>query len=150
MAEVERQVHQPIHPDVLKRLDPEFAAFHNANALHQVPLHLLPWDPAVRKGNPVNGASEPLKVGSIQDIPLSKFSVRVFTPEGSAPEAGWPVLIYFHGGKHLRAPNSSPRRDTDMIGYTGGWTLGNINTESAFCTNVCKRGSHREGCTHRY
>ena len=105
MTEAEQQVHQPIHPDILKRLDPEYAAFHNANILHQVPLHLLPWDPAVRKGNPVNGASEPLKVGSVQDIPLSKFSIRVFTPEGSAPEAGWPVLIYFHGGKdhHRRA-----------------------------------------------
>ncbi|KAI0734427.1 lipase/ esterase [Fomitopsis betulina] len=118
MTQTERQVHQPIHPDILKKLDPEFAAFHNANNLYQVPLHLLPWDPAVRQGNPVNGASEPLKVGSVQDIPLSKFSIRVFTPEGSAPDAGWPVLIYFHGG---------------------GWTLGNINTENAFSTNVCKR-----------
>ncbi|KAH9936986.1 lipase/ esterase [Fomitopsis serialis] len=118
MTDAEGEIHQPIHPDILKKLDPEFAAFHSANALHQVPLHLLPWDPAVRKGNPVNGASEPLPVGSIQDFALSKFSVRVFTPEGSAPDAGWPVLIYFHGG---------------------GWTLGNINTENAFSTNVCKR-----------
>lgn len=101
MTQTERQVHQPIHPDILKKLDPEFAAFHNANNLYQVPLHLLPWDPAVRQGNPVNGASEPLKVGSVQDIPLSKFSIRVFTPEGSAPDAGWPVLIYFHGGKNV-------------------------------------------------
>ncbi|KZT02660.1 Alpha/beta hydrolase fold-3 [Laetiporus sulphureus 93-53] len=46
--------------------------------------------------------------------------MRVFTPEGSAPLSGWPVLLYFHGG---------------------GWTLGNIDTESAFCTNMCKRAN---------
>lgn len=116
-AETKRQVHQPIHPDIADKLDPEYAAIHNATAAYAVPLHLLPWDPAVRQGPPVAGASEPLKVGDVRDISLSKFAVRVFTPEGTAPDAGWPVMIYFHGG---------------------GWTLGNINTENAFCSIMCK------------
>ncbi|KAF9822142.1 hypothetical protein IEO21_00136 [Rhodonia placenta] len=120
MAETESQIHQPIHPDIADKLDPEYAAFHNANNLHVVPLHLKPWDPAVRNGPPVAGGAEPLKVGDVKDLSLSKCSMRVFTPEGSAPEPGWPVLLYFHGG---------------------GWTLGNINTEGSFCTNMCKHAS---------
>ncbi|KAI0778246.1 alpha/beta hydrolase fold-domain-containing protein [Trametes elegans] len=111
-------VRQPIHPDIAPKLLDEFAAFHNAHLAHTVPVHELPWDPAIRNTPAVLGGSEPLKVGSVQDYPLSKFSVRVFTPEGEPPADGWPVFIFFHGG---------------------GWTLGNINAENAFSTNMCNR-----------
>lgn len=40
----------------------------------------------------------PPEVGKIEDIQLAGFDVRVFTPEGTAPEGGWPVFIYLHGG----------------------------------------------------
>ncbi|PCH33683.1 lipase/ esterase [Wolfiporia cocos MD-104 SS10] len=118
MTSQERVVHQPIHPDVLGRLDPEYVAFHNANTAYAVPVQLLPWNPAVRQGPPVPGGAEPLKVGAIKDISLSKCAARVYTPEGTAPDAGWPVLLSFHGG---------------------GWTLGGINTETSWCTNACQR-----------
>ncbi|TFY79656.1 hypothetical protein EWM64_g4355 [Hericium alpestre] len=107
----------PIHPEVLSRLDPEYVAFHNEHLADLVQPHELPWDPAIRKGPAVPGGSAPLQVGSTKDYALSKCEVRVFTPEGVAPAAGWPVFIFFHGG---------------------GWTLGNINSENAFCTNMCK------------
>ncbi|CCL99045.1 uncharacterized protein FIBRA_01054 [Fibroporia radiculosa] len=127
MAEptTERPIHQPIHPDIRDRLDPEYAAYHTANNLHVIPLHLLPWDPAVRLNPPVAGGSEPLKVGDVQDLSLSKCAVRVFTPEGSAPQDGWPVYLFFHGGEPTLR----------------GWTLGNINTENAFSTNMCQRAN---------
>ncbi|TFY58855.1 hypothetical protein EVJ58_g6159 [Rhodofomes roseus] len=98
MAGLERKVHRPIHPDVLPKLDPEFAAFWNATDAYNTPLELRPWDPACRHGPHVLGGSEPLQVGEVEDIDLGKFNVRVFTPEGTAPEQGWPVFIYFHGG----------------------------------------------------
>lgn len=41
----------------------------------------------------------PPEVGKIEDIQLAGFDVRVFTPEGAAPEEGWPVFIYLHGGQ---------------------------------------------------
>ncbi|EMD42071.1 hypothetical protein CERSUDRAFT_110618 [Gelatoporia subvermispora B] len=116
----ERAVHQPIHPELAPRLLPEYAAYHNAYIAHTRPIHELPWNPKCRLGQPVPGGSQPLQVGSIRDFRLTNFIVRVFTPERPRPQGGWPVLIYFHGG---------------------GWTLGNIATENAFSTNMCKRAS---------
>ncbi|EPQ60667.1 lipase/ esterase [Gloeophyllum trabeum ATCC 11539] len=111
-------VYQPLHDDIVSRLDPEYAAFHKEHLLYTPLQHQLPWDPAIRQRPTVPGGSEPLKVGSTRDIALSKFSVRVYTPEGAPPEKGWPVILYFHGG---------------------GWTLGNIGAEAGLCTNMCKR-----------
>ncbi|THH19723.1 hypothetical protein EW146_g1491 [Bondarzewia mesenterica] len=109
--------HSPLHPDIVPRLDPEYVAFHNEHLTTIVHAHERPWDPAIRNAPAVPGGSVPLQVGSIKDYPLSKCSVRVFTPEGEAPVAGWPVFIFFHGG---------------------GWTLGNINSENSFSTNMCR------------
>ncbi|CCM05351.1 uncharacterized protein FIBRA_07565 [Fibroporia radiculosa] len=118
-SQPERPIHQPIPPDILARLDPEYAAFHNAVIRYVIPSHLLPWDPTKRT-LPSNGASEPSKVGEIRDIPLDRFVMRIFTPEGTAPQGGWPLILYFHGG---------------------GWVMGDIATENTFCTHMCKRAS---------
>ncbi|GBE77986.1 AB hydrolase superfamily protein [Sparassis crispa] len=114
------QILQPVHPDFVDKLLPEYLAFHNANSLYAPNVHTLPWNPTVRQKPPVAGGSEPLKVGTVEDIALSKCTMRVFTPEGNPPSEGWPVFLFFHGG---------------------GWTLGNINTENAFSTNMCKRAN---------
>ncbi|KAL5495416.1 hypothetical protein ACEPAI_879 [Sanghuangporus weigelae] len=108
----------PLHPEIIPKLDPEYAAYYNANLADRPGIHEIPWDPAIRKSPPIAGASEPLKVGLVKDIRLSKFFVRVFWPEdpSNAPESGWPVFLFFHGG---------------------GWTLGNIDTENHFCTTMC-------------
>ncbi|KIM36277.1 hypothetical protein M413DRAFT_449327 [Hebeloma cylindrosporum] len=109
---------QPIHPSVLPKLDPEYIAFHNEYVANVVPLHTLPWDPAIRNTPAVPGTSEPLKVGKTQDFDLSKAKIRTFTPEGPSPQDGWPGFIFFHGG---------------------GWTLGNIASATSFCTNMAIR-----------
>ena len=86
----DRKQWQPIHPDFLPKLLPEYVAHHNATTLWGPSCHQIPWDPAIRLGPPVIGGSTPLKVGGTKDISLGKFKVRVFTPEGDAPEGGWP------------------------------------------------------------
>ncbi|KAA1471525.1 hypothetical protein DENSPDRAFT_837535 [Dentipellis sp. KUC8613] len=114
------ELRYPLHPDIVPRLDPEYAAFHDEQLIALPQAHDLPWDPKIRSGPTVPGGSTPLEVGSVKDYSLGKFEVRVFTPEGTAPSAGWPVFIFFHGG---------------------GWTLGNINSENAFSSNMCKHAN---------
>nr|VWO96710.1 Hormone-sensitive lipase [Ganoderma boninense] len=88
---------QPIHPEIEARLLTEYADFHRQHIQHTPYLHDIPWDPAIRAAPAVLGGSDPVSVAKVQDFALSKFSVRVFTPEGEAPAAGWPVFIFFHG-----------------------------------------------------
>jgi len=112
-------VKQPIHPSMLPKLDPQYIAFHNTHIAHLTPPHTLPWDPAIRALPNVPGGSDPLPVQSIVDYEIStNTKVRVYTPEGEAPTGGWPALLFFHGG---------------------GWTLGGIGSEAAFCTKMAVR-----------
>ncbi|KAI0348587.1 hypothetical protein BDW22DRAFT_1319280 [Trametopsis cervina] len=115
-----RTIYQPIHPELLPKLLPEYVEVHNRINAYNKQIHEVPWNPDCRKAAPVQGGSTPLQVGSVKDYDLSHCQVRVFTPEGSAPSEGWPVFLFFHGG---------------------GWTLGNIDTENAFSSNMCKRAN---------
>ncbi|KAG2369349.1 hypothetical protein BDR07DRAFT_1388443 [Suillus spraguei] len=103
---------QAIDPDILPRLD---LAFHNKCIAHLALPHTLPWNPAIRTGDTVPGSAEVLSVGSVKDYDLSHCKVRVFTQEGTLPPDGWPAYV-----------------------LQGGWTLGNIKTENAFCSRICK------------
>ncbi|KAJ7758524.1 alpha/beta hydrolase fold-domain-containing protein [Mycena maculata] len=113
-----QQIHQPIHPSMVPRLDPEYVQFHNESLARLVPPHTVPWSPELRNVPAVPGGSTPLVVGATEDIALSHTKFRAFSPEGDSPANGWPCFIFFHGG---------------------GWTFGNINSENAFATNMCKR-----------
>ncbi|KAF5373468.1 hypothetical protein D9615_009421 [Tricholomella constricta] len=109
---------QPLHPSFISRLDPEYIAFHNSTLQYITPPHTLPWDPALRNAPAVPGASPPLDVAKTQDFDIVHTRVRAFTPFGETPHGGWPALLYFHGG---------------------GWTLGNISSETSFATNMAVR-----------
>ncbi|KAF9021443.1 hypothetical protein BDZ89DRAFT_1071402 [Hymenopellis radicata] len=109
---------QPLHPSMIPRLDAEYIEFHNAALINLIPPHTLPWDPALRNAPAVPGGSPLLPVGATRDIQLSHTDMRAFTPEGTAPAAGWPVFLFYHGG---------------------GWTFGTINSENSFATNMCVR-----------
>ena len=100
----DRIPHQPLHPSIIPRLDPQYLEFHNAELQYIVPPHTLPWDPAIRNTPTVPGSAEPLKVGNTEDFDLTHTKFRVFTPEGSPPAGGWPVFIFFHGGSFLLTP----------------------------------------------
>jgi len=119
-TETERKIWQPIHPDFLDRLSPEYIEVHNKYILHTPAAQQVPWTPEIRTKLQASGASEPLKVGAVRDVNLTNFSMRVWTPEGEPPSGGWPIFIFYHGG---------------------GWTLGSISTGTSFCTNMCKRAN---------
>lgn len=91
----------PLHPEIIPRLDPEYAAYYNAKLANQLQAEQIPWDPAIRAKPAVVGSASPLEVGYTGDIALSKCKMRVFLPKdlSSAPSEGWPVFIFFHGGQ---------------------------------------------------
>lgn len=101
-------LHQPIHPDILPRLDPEYVPFHNKYIAPIVPPHTIPWHPDIRELPVVPGASPVVQVGSVRDIALERCKIRVYTPEGESPAQGWPVFLYIHGGWFPWALSLSP------------------------------------------
>lgn len=116
--ERERIVHQPIHPDVRPRLDPEYVSFHDKYLQYAVKNESVPWDPASRNAPAASaaGRSAPVEVGDIRDLDRGDYQLRVFTPKGSAPRDGWPVFVWFHGG---------------------GWVMGGLGSENSFLTVLC-------------
>ncbi|GJC83498.1 AB hydrolase superfamily protein C1039.03 [Colletotrichum liriopes] len=116
----EQTVYQPIHPSVRARLDPEYVALHDSIIQYMEPSEAQPWDPASRhKPNPLAHTTQKLSpVGKTWDEELGGgVQVRVFVPEGAAPEGGWPCLAWFHGG---------------------GWVNGGLDNENGFLTHVCR------------
>lgn len=102
MAADSRPVLQPLHPSILPRLDPEYVAFHNEHIQYLPPAQSLAWDPTSRitPGPMTNTSAQAVEVGNIRDIQLQHAELRVFRPSGTAPERGWPVLLWFHGGAY--------------------------------------------------
>src|SRR6267154_5884521 len=90
---------QPLPPPVASKLAPAYVDFHNKHIAHLVPPHEMPWNPITRNEVPYPGASEPLAVGSTRDISLRNCRIRVFTPPSSPPSQGWPLFVFYHGGK---------------------------------------------------
>lgn len=126
---------QPLHPSVVSKLDPEYVEFHTSTLQYITPPHTLPWDPALRNAPAVPGGSAPLVVAKTQDFDLKYTKFRAFTPEGTAPEAGWPIFIFFHGGQRHIVPTMLIL----TLIFLGGWTLGNISSETGFTTNMSVR-----------
>lgn len=102
-ADEQHTIHQPIHLGVRSRLDPEYVDFHEKYLQYSVPSESVPWDPKSRfaPAPSAAGKSDPVEVGDIRDLDRGNYQLRIFTPEGSAPAEGWPVFVWFHGGKFL-------------------------------------------------
>lgn len=120
MSSRNRQIHQPIHPDVRPLLDPEYASFHDQYFQYLIPDDQKVWDGSARVRNESVPATEskPVDVGNIRDLDLGNYKGRVFTPDAQKPESGWPVFIWFHGG---------------------GWAVGDISAGNDLCALVCQR-----------
>ncbi|KAH9903751.1 alpha/beta hydrolase fold-domain-containing protein [Xylariomycetidae sp. FL2044] len=115
----------PLHPSVVDRIDPEYAAFYNEHIRTKQQVHLQPIEASRASGTLIPGAGPAQPVAETADYAVARrqtkgpdVAVRAFTPSGRRPRHGWPVCVYFHGG---------------------GWVLGNIDTENVIATNLCAR-----------
>jgi acetyl esterase/lipase len=120
MSSTSRPIHQPIHAAVRPHLDPEYVDFHDKYLQYLVPDDRKSWDGSARLGHSRVPPTEstPVPVGSVRDLNLGNFDVRIFTPDGARPPNGWPVFIWFHGG---------------------GWAVGGIASNNDLCTVICRR-----------
>ena len=62
------------------------------------------------------GVGEVPAIASAEDRDADGVSVRVYIPNGAPPAAGWPTVVYFHGG---------------------GWTIGSVADYDAFVRLLC-------------
>ncbi|KAM3461443.1 hypothetical protein MY5147_000957 [Beauveria neobassiana] len=118
----------PIHPSQEHRLNAEYKAFYNENSIAAPKIHTIPIS-VIRSipRRPFPGSGPEIPVGKKEDILIALDSgptkgvtipTRCYTPPGSAPTGGWPVLVFYHGG---------------------GWTLGGLDSELDVITNICTR-----------
>lgn len=116
----------PIHESILGKLDPEYIAYYNANLIDKQQAHHQPLDESRISGDLIPGQGSRIPVGDTIDISFARrhvpnavaLKLRCFTPDGPRPSKGWPSVIYLH---------------------SGGWVLGNIDTENTICTNLCAK-----------
>ncbi|KAK0645605.1 Alpha/Beta hydrolase protein [Cercophora newfieldiana] len=115
----------PLHPSILSRLAPDYATFYNTHLLNAQQSHLQPISISRASRPPYPGSGPLQPVASTTDLTIPRsdppipIPIRVFTPLGSPPPAGWPVCIYIHGG---------------------GWVLGDIHAENVLASHLCARG----------
>ncbi|KAL3495320.1 AB hydrolase superfamily protein [Aspergillus germanicus] len=114
-----RHIHQPIHPAIRPLLDPEYIAFHDAHFQYLLPDEQQEWKSSIRTApRPWPSTGHPhTPVGSIKDISLTNFPIRIFTPTAPKPPSGYPVFLWFHGG---------------------GWAVGGLDDGNDLCTMVCQ------------
>lgn len=118
-----RIAHQPIHPDLRERLDPEYVAFHE-DKLQYILSSQEAAEDSSQPTEPSPFASAALKsveVASVEDVFLKHAELRIFTPKGPQPPRGWPAFLWFHGGKY---PSEMPRgRNSDSMANRrlGAW-----------------------------
>ncbi|ROV90931.1 hypothetical protein VMCG_09996 [Cytospora schulzeri] len=117
----------PLHPSIIPKLDPVYANFYNEHIIDKQQVHLQPVSASRSSGVLIPGAGPKYPVAKSEDFAIPRtqstgpdIKIRCFTPEGKKPEAGWPCLLYYHGG---------------------GWVLGNIDTENVIATNLCGRAN---------
>lgn len=112
-------VYQPLHPLVRPLLDTEYVAFHDRYVQYVEPEQSRGWDKSLRTRYTWPHAGSPVvPVGSVKDIrPCGEFDIRVFTPVGTPPAGGWPLLIWLHGG-----------------GFVGG----NLDSDNDICSLACR------------
>ncbi|CAH6721635.1 hypothetical protein CLIB1444_06S06656 [[Candida] jaroonii] len=111
------------------KFDPQYVDFfhqHLATNEKILATHRVPLNVTRSGGNVIPGQSPPREMARIFDISFGRkystgpdIGARVFVPKGDAPEGGFPLFIWFHGG---------------------GWTLGGLDTENSYCTHAAETG----------
>lgn len=67
------KIWQPLDPEFVHKLAPEYVEFHKAHLIHRPRADQLPWSASIRDQPAVLGSSDPLPVASIKD-----YSVRLY------------------------------------------------------------------------
>jgi hypothetical protein len=89
-------IHQPIHPDIRSRLDPEYISFHEEKLQYILQSEASEWDPVQRSApSAFSPPLESVEVSSVQDVILKYSELRIFTPKGSSPAGGRPVFLWY-------------------------------------------------------
>ncbi|KAJ9628270.1 hypothetical protein H2204_009387 [Knufia peltigerae] len=116
-----RVAHQPLHPSIRDKLDPEYVSLHDEVLQYVKPSESQGWTPESRKFvSPLGaGAQKDVEVGSITNHEIANgIQARIFTPKGeSVSSEGWPCLVWLHGG---------------------GWVNGGLNSENGVLRHFCK------------
>ncbi|QRW17604.1 alpha/beta hydrolase family protein [Rhizoctonia solani] len=111
-----------IPEDLLNKLAPGYREFAQANSSLLPRLHGIPWSPKFRQpppnGPPDMGTEPPVAVGSQRVIDLGNYSVHVMIPDGEKPSAGWPTVLFFHGG---------------------GWVFGSADMNNGLLSRLCAK-----------
>jgi acetyl esterase/lipase len=103
----------PIHADLLEKLDPKFITLYNTHVantpnrpidlaqLRKVYSRLYAYGTAPA---PKCGKEWEMKVPGWSKYP-SDIDIRVYMPDGKKPAAGWPLHVDFHGGGQIPIVN---------------------------------------------
>lgn len=96
----------PIHPDLLEKLDPKFIDLSNKHVANtpNKPIHLAILRKVYSRLYAYGTAPAPecareyeVKVPGWSKYP-EDINIRVYVPHGEKPVAGWPLHVDFHGG----------------------------------------------------
>ncbi|CAE6500641.1 unnamed protein product [Rhizoctonia solani] len=104
---------------IIDRWDPQYRDFILSLPRESLrPPHQIGWSEDLRQAvnSSTAGKAEPVPVGSTLNFDLGEFSVLCLIPNERAPQGGWPVLLYAHGG---------------------GLLFGDSRSEISFTTRIC-------------
>lgn len=96
MSEIAKIIFQPIHESIRNKLDAEYVKLHDDILQYCVPSESEPWSADIRSRPSLIRFASPklVEVGSVMDIDVDEYQVRVFTPESETPNGGWPCFVY--------------------------------------------------------
>ena len=102
---------QPLHPSVRPLLAPDYVDFHDKSLQFMDRVELKPWSPALRDQPSAidNADRNTVVIGRTREIDLEggRYRIRVYSPDEqlvAKPCAGWPAILWMHGGMTLILP----------------------------------------------
>ncbi|KAF2105008.1 alpha/beta-hydrolase [Rhizodiscina lignyota] len=116
----------PLHPDIQKRLDPDFVVYYNEKIAHKTPTHRIPLSEI--RANPAKYAgpwcvdlsgAPGVKNFTVTSKDGHQVKIRSYSPVDEKFGKGpWPIHINFHGG---------------------GFVFGDLTADAAFCERLQQR-----------